>query len=291
MALTGKQFTLRHGDFEAVAVEVGAGLRAFRHGDTNITEHYDEDELPPRACGATLMPWPNRLRDGKYEFGGTSYQLPINDQSTHTANHGLGRWARWSAVARTDNAVTLDLAIVPQKGWTFEISVSVQYSLGEDGLTVTGRAVNTGRATAPFGAGWHPYFSLRGHALDEVTLTVPAAERIEVDEQQVPTGTAPVGELDFRTGRRLRDTQLDQGFTALTGHSARLETPSGGAELWFDDAFRYLQVFTPPDWAHGRPAVAIEPMSCAADAFNNGWGLTVLEPGQGWSGSWGIRPV
>ena len=48
---------------------------------------------------------------------------------------------------------------------------------------------------------------------------------------------------------------------------------------------------TPENLMDGRPAVAIEPMTCAPDAFNSGHGLIVLEPGGSWSGSWGIQPV
>jgi aldose 1-epimerase len=293
MALSGQQFVLTDGEFEATVVEVGAGLRSFRAGGTDVTEHYGEDELPPRATGATLMPWPNRLRDGKYDFGGQSYQLPINDHGTHTANHGLGRWERWEPTEQSGSAVTLALDLVPQTGWVFELRVEVDYVLGPEGLTVTGRATNTGERAAPFGAGWHPYFSLRGHTLDEVELTLPAAQHLDTDEQQVPTGRSPVDgtPLDFRAGKPLGTTRLDDGFAELTGGRAAVRTPSGGAELRVDESINYLQCFTPDDWAHGRPAIAIEPMSCPADAFNNGWGLTVLEPGQSWTGSWTIVPL
>ena len=34
--------------------------------------------------------------------------------------------------------------------------------------------------------------------------------------------------------------------------------------------------------------IAVEPMTCPADAFNSGSGLIVLEPGQQWSGQWGL---
>jgi aldose 1-epimerase len=57
-----------------------------------------------------------------------------------------------------------------------------------------------------------------------------------------------------------------------------------------DDAFGYLQIYTLDDLA-GRAGVAVEPMSCPADAFNSGDGLMVLEPGDGWVASWGIQPL
>ena len=69
------------------------------------------------------------------------------------------------------------------------------------------------------------------------------------------------------------------------------ESASGGAELWFDAAFGYLQVFTVDDLHDGLAAVAIEPMTCPADAFNSGVGLIIIQPGGYWSGSWGITPL
>jgi aldose 1-epimerase len=70
-----------------------------------------------------------------------------------------------------------------------------------------------------------------------------------------------------------------------------VRTGSGGARIWFDETFRYLQVFTVDDLVRGVPAVAIEPMTCPADAFNSGSGLIVLEPGGMWTGSWGVEPL
>jgi aldose 1-epimerase len=68
-------------------------------------------------------------------------------------------------------------------------------------------------------------------------------------------------------------------------------TPSGGARLWFDETYRFLQVFTVENLTKGQSGVAIEPMTCAPDAFNSGAGLIVLEPDGGWTGSWGIVPI
>jgi aldose 1-epimerase len=39
-----------------------------------------------------------------------------------------------------------------------------------------------------------------------------------------------------------------------------------------------------------RRSVAVEPMTCAPNAFRTRDGLVVLEPGETYSGSWGITP-
>ncbi len=297
MALSGQQYTIRAGEHEATIAEVGASLRRYTLRGVDVTSPYGEDEIAPKGSGAVLVPWPNRLRGGRFTFDAVVYQLPLTEPDKGNAIHGLARWVRWTPLAVEPASVTLGIDLVPQNGWPFEIRVEVTYALhAELGLTVTGVARNTGADRAPFGAGFHPYLSLHGQPIDDVTLRLPAAERIVTDEAQLPIGQQAVGGTphDFRRGRRLRGIRLDDGFTRLAlvdgRGSAEVRTKSDRAALWFDSAFRYLQVFT-PDVAGGEPAIAIEPMTCPPDAFNSGVDLIVLEPGGMWTGTWGITPL
>ena len=95
----------------------------------------------------------------------------------------------------------------------------------------------------------------------------------------------------YRVRYRLVDGTVGTDSSHPTRGAAELRTRAGGAQLWFDETFRYLQVFTLDDLIDGRPAVALEPMTCAPDAFNTGRGLIVLDPGGVWQGSWGIVPT
>jgi aldose 1-epimerase len=264
----------------------------------DVTGTYGMAELPPKACGIVLVPWPNRIRGGKYGFEGTDYQLALTEPAAGNAIHGLGRWARWTAVDHRVDRVTMRLDVVPQNGYPFPVRAEATYQLdAERGLTVTIGARNLGTRRAPFGAGQHPYLSTRGHALADVTLRLPAAERLVTDEKSLPVGVRPVdgSDYDFRRGKRVKSVRMDDGFTALDLDPARryaeLRTPDGtGARLWFDPSFGYLQVLTLDALTPGQPAVAIEPMTCAPDAFNSGAGLIVLEPNGAWTGTWGITP-
>jgi aldose 1-epimerase len=74
-----------------------------------------------------------------------------------------------------------------------------------------------------------------------------------------------------------------------------LEAPGGDPRvtLWMEPVYPFLMVFTPdaiPEVARRRRSIAIEPMTCAPNAFRSGEGLIVLPPGQSWSGRWGILP-
>lgn len=297
MTLSGKQFTISAGEHTATVVEVGAGLRRYAVGDVDITCTYADDVLPPRCCGATLVPWPNRIRGGKYSFDGTDYQLALTEPAAGNAIHGLGRWARWSKVRHSESQLTLRLDVVPQNGYPFPVRCEVTYTLDPaHGLMVTIGARNTGSTRIPFGAGSHPYLSTRGHALADVTLTLPAREAIVVDDKGVPVGRRTLtGKHSYRKGRKLKDQRFDDGFTGLVTEGGRgfaeLHTKSGGARLWFDETYQFLQVFTRDELTAGVAGVAIEPMTCAPDAFNSGAGLIVLEPGGAWTGSWGVTPI
>ena len=293
-ALTGKQFTITAGEHELTAVEVGGGLRRYTHGEADVMAPYAEDELPPYAAGTVLMPWPNRLDGGRYTFAGKQYQLPITDVALGNAIHGLARWARWVPVAVNASSVTLACDIPPQAGWPFELRAEVTYALHPDhGLTVTAVARNHGETPAPFGAGFHPYLALHGHRLDETTLHVPAQQRFVTDETQLPLGTQDVAgtPYDFGRARRLKALRMDDTFTAPGPSTVDVRTSSGGAHLWYDAAFGYVQVFTHENLGGGPPAIAVEPMTCPANAFNTGIGLLVLKPGGAWTGTWGITPI
>lgn len=298
MALTGEQFVIRDGDHEATIVEIGGGLRRYVRGATPITFDYGDDELPPKCCGAVLVPWPNRLRGGAYTFDGARYQLALTEPAQRNAIHGLGRWARWNCIRHEPTVCVMVLDIPPQIGWPFEVRVEVTYTISAtDGLTVSTVARNAGSRRAPFGAGFHPYLSVGGGSLPEITLRIPATQRLVVDGVQIPIGHQDVAgsAYDFRAGKRLREMRLDDAFTGIVGDGSHgtveMSVGGRGARVWFDPAFAYVQVFTPDLLARGLPGIAVEPMTCPADAFNTGAGLIVLEPGSQWRGAWGIQPI
>ncbi|WP_375493085.1 aldose 1-epimerase family protein [uncultured Jatrophihabitans sp.] len=298
MPLSGEQFSISAGAHAATIAAVGAGLRTYTVDGADVTCSYAADALAPKCCGTTLVPWPNRIRQGRYVFDGDELQLALTEPAAGNAIHGLGRWARWSPVSHTESAVTLRLDVVPQNGYPFDVQVDVTYALDADtGLRVTPEARNTGSTAAPFGAGAHPYLSTRGHRLDDVVVRLPAREQFVVDDAQIPTGVQPVEgtEYDLRSGRELGTLRMDAGFTGLEFvdglGTAELRAPDGGARLWFEPDFGYLQVFTRENLTPGQHGVAIEPMTCAPDAFNSRDGLIVLGPGQEWSASWGITPT
>ena len=301
---SGEQWVLRNGRQEAIVVEVGGGLRTYTVDGVDILAGYAADEVCRSGRGQVLMPWPNRIRNGRYTFAGVDQQVAITEVALSNANHGLVRWVPWQLHWHDDDwtALTVRTRLHPQPGWDGILDLSVNYVLDPDGLTVSAHAVNVADAPAPFGYGAHPYVALGDTPLADVVLTVPGEREVLVDEQMIPTGTAAVRpETDFRRPRALGGTSLDTAFTALerTRDDGSWAVVVGGlatgdVTVWGGAGLDWAQVYTAKGadtGVDGVRGIAVEPMSCPSNAFNSGDGLVVLDPGQSWSATWGIAPA
>ena len=202
------------------------------------------------------------------------------------------RWAGWTIAERAPERVVLEHVLHPQPGYPFTLELRVEYSLAAHGLTVRTAATNAGAERCPYGAGSHPYLTVT--AVDDAVLRVPARTVLESDERGIPVGSQPVaGELDFREPRPIGSVRLDHCFTELErGEDGLARVELDGTTLWADGSYGYLMVFTGdvlPE-AERRRSVAVEPMTCAPNAFASGDGLVVLEPGETHAAAWGITP-
>ncbi|WP_433657580.1 aldose 1-epimerase family protein [Nocardia sp. CA-128927] len=297
---SGQQFSIGRGDQRAVIVEVGGGIREYRVGGRDVLEPYDVLAMSDGGHGAALIPWPNRLADGKYRFDGVDHQLALTEPAKHTAIHGLLRWRPWRATDAQENEVTMRTTLHPRKGYPFYLDVAICYALSDDGLTVTTTATNLGDTAAPYGCGQHPYLSPGNGRIDDAILHFDAATRIVTDpDRQLPVGTEPVRgtSFDFATPKPLGALTIDQPFTDLARDDAgrawvRLQGNDGAvAELWADDSYSVIQLFTADTLAPARQrtGLAVEPMTCPPNAFQSGDGLIRLTPGATVQTSWGAR--
>ncbi len=299
---SGEQFEIASGDQRAVIVEVGGGVRAYSVGDRPVLQPYGLQDMCDGAHGAPLIPWPNRLLDGRYHFDGLDHELGLSEPAKHNAIHGLLRWCSWQASERRSNRVVMGTRLHPMPGYPFALDVSIAYELSDGGLTVATSAVNVGERACPYGAGQHPYLSPGAGLVDDCLLELPAQTRIVTDEErQFPTGREAVegSEFDFRATRRLGDVRVDSAFTDLmrdnTGHAVtRLSRPDGSCiEVWVDEHYPFVEIFTGDTLAPSRRrrGLAVEPMTCAPNAFQSGEGLVRLEPGRSLTTHWGVRVV
>ena len=114
---SGTDVTLRHGAYEAHIASVGASLRALTFDGRDLVVPFAADEVRPAFRGATLAPWPNRVVDGAYSFGGHSYELALSDIGRPNALHGLAVWLDFAVVDHTADAGTLAGVIGAQSGY------------------------------------------------------------------------------------------------------------------------------------------------------------------------------
>src|SRR5262249_37782835 len=159
-----------------------------------------------------------------------------------------------------------------QPGYPFSLALSIEYALSDVGLAVTTTARNVGADVCPYGSGQHPYLTLGTPTVDTLQLRVPGRVVGFSDERGLPVRAASVEgrEYDFRTGRAIGGTVLDNAYTDLErGADGRARVllddlnSDSGLTLWVDGSYGYLMVFTGdpyPDLA--RRSVAIEPMTC-----------------------------
>ncbi len=295
---SGEQFRITSGSHAATIVEVGGGVREYTVDGQPVLQPYPVEAMCDGAHGTPLIPWPNRLADGRYTFGDVDYRVALTEPEKNNAIHGFLRWRSWTAVRHEPDRVTMATRLHPLDGYPFTLDVEVDYALGEGGLTVRTTARNSGDTTCPYACGQHPYLSPGDGVLDDCTLHLDAATRIATDdERELPTGREPVEgtPYDFRSGRRLDDLAVDYAFTDLARDSGgrawtRLVRPDGtSAEIWVDAAYPFVEIYTADTLAapRQRRGLGTEPMTCPPNAFQTGEGVIHLEPGDSAGSTWG----
>ncbi|WP_259607174.1 MULTISPECIES: aldose 1-epimerase family protein [Microbacterium] len=293
---TGIQIHLRRGDVTAQIAQVGASLRHLTVGGVTIVPPYPEDEPTPMCSGVVLVPWPNRIRDGVWQDGETTRALAVSEPKFRNASHGLLRFTAYEIAEQTDAAVTLAASVVPQTGYPYLLETSVRYALTDAGLEVEHRLTNRSAEAAPVALGTHPFLTIGDVDPRQLVLRIPAETYFETDERMLPVGESPVSSgTDLRAGVRIGDVQLDTGFANLRRDAdgrvrSTLTAPDGRAvTLWQGEGFDFVQAFT-TDRYPGQPlAVAVEPMTAPAEAFNSGRGLRRLAQDETWRLHWGIE--
>lgn len=277
MHKSGKTLVLNAGDYRAEIVTVGAGLASLTHRGRHLVIPHAPEEMPLAHLGKVLIPWPNRITDGRYTFDGQTLTPAINDRASNTAIHGLLAWLNWQIAGQTPSGVTLTAFLPPTYGYPFMLAAEITYQLDESaGLSARILSNNIGDRAAPYGAGVHPYLTCNQQHIDRCKLQLPACEIFDV-----PTSTrGVVRELDFQAPRTIGSTQIDHTFHPLGAGArweVRLTDPQNTMAVWLRSNQPWIQIYSGEKLE--RKGLAVEPMSCPPDAFNSGVDLVVLGPG------------
>ncbi len=303
IAPSGKQIDIRRDGHHAVIVEVSGGVRSYEVDGRPMLDGYGPDDMCSGARGQLLVPWPNRLRDGRYEFEESSYEVPLTEPDKHNAIHGFLRWESWHVADRADDRVVMEHTLHPRDGYPFALRVTAEYRVSADGLSSTVTATNVGERSCPYGVGSHPYLTVDAETIDLCWLEAPGSSYLVEDDRAIPVGVESVAgtRYDFRARQRIHGSELDTAFTNLA------RDPSGrawvrlwrgredyGVGLWMDERYPYYMLYTGdtlPDRERRRRSIGVEPMTCAPNAFASGDGLIVLAPGEVVVSRWGVTPL
>ena len=301
--LSGEQYEISAGGYRAVVAGVGATLRELTFEGRNLVVPFGADELRPYYRGATLAPWPNRVVDGRYSWGGEELQLSITEPKRGHALHGLASWLEFLPVEQAADRLVLTATVPPQAGYPHRVEVAVTFAVSDTGLAWSVSGTNRGAHPAPFGTGPHPYLVAGPGRVDGWRLHVPAAKvQTVTPDRLVPVEVVEVeGDFDFRTPRLVGDAFLDNAFTGVELDSAGIGTvtvtdPSSdaGVGMRFGADSPWVQVHTgdlPEVPSSSRIGLAVEPMTCPPGALNSGTDVIELAPGQTASVSWEIFAI
>lgn len=248
----------------------------------------------PYYKSAKLIPFPNRIKDGKYVFKGKTYQLPINHLAENHAIHGLlcNKPFIVKKMENNDSSALLNLEYSYNselEGYPFSFLLQLEYIFTNNGLKIKTSVINQGNSEMPIADGWHPYFTFQ-ETVNNLSLLIPGSKKIEVDNRMIPAGNKTEAEI-FNKLSKIDDRSFDTTYLIDTENTATTQLYSSkknvSIHVWQETGlhkYNYVQIYIPPD----RTTVAIEPMTSIADAFNNGEGLIILKPGDVYINNCGV---
>jgi aldose 1-epimerase len=278
----------------------GAGLNAWRipteKSTLNLLYGYQTEESfwkiqNDTSAGVRLAPWAGRTNNAIWNWKGETFKLDNNVSWAKHALHGLVHQKKWllkSFTSDTEKAI-LTLAYDwtgNHDGFPFPFHAETIFTFTGHSFSVKTKTTNTGSKEMPYSEGFHPYFSL-GEKIDNLTLKIPASEKVLVDSTDIPTGKRET-ETRFNDSL-LGDTFINDCFAIqnlVEKSETILKSSSATLSVWQNSnakEYRFIQIYTAPD----RESIAIEPMTHEPDVLNHHRELITLQPGETLELEWG----
>ena len=242
---------------------------------SHLSSSYKSAKLSPFVC---------RISEGKYSFEKKTFEFQ-NKFNDGSAIHGILSDKPFMVLEKItgdeEASVLLEYGYRHEDpAYPYDYDIRVRYILKKGGKLILNSTVkNVSSVRIPMADGWHPYFSLEGKVNDWL-LSFHSRQNLAFDEKLIPTGQI-IETARFYLPRLIGDEFFDHCFLLETGVATPavvLKNPANGLRLSFypDPSYPYLQIYTPPH----RKSIAIENLSSAPDAFNNGLGLLIMQPGE-----------
>lgn len=238
----------------------------------HITDAFKSAKMSPFVC---------RLQNGRYQFDDHEYIMDsfyLDNHALHGCLYDAVYSIKHSFADETGAYVELEHQYKGHfSGYPFSYTLLVKWELtSANALTVTTTAVNHSEKAIPFSDGWHPYFTT-GEPVDNCELKFNSNRKLVFDTDLIPTGKE-ISDDRFISSHSLQDIFLDNSFILPTTEQGYCELKSKQVRIVIKPLmnYPYLQVYTPEH----RNSIAIENLSAAPNAFNNGLGLRYLLPNE-----------
>ncbi len=256
----------------------------------NVIDGYDNEtdfknNLTSKGFkGSKLSPFVCRLKNAQYHFGQQDYTINKFLLGKH-AIHGLIYDAAFTIINKWADEKSAGVTLQHKytgtcNGYPFKYTCAITYELkNEHALTITTTITNNDEGVIPMQDGWHPYFTFGG-SINDLQFEFQSKEILEFNSELLPSGKLVPYE-EFGSLKKIGTTKLDNCFTVNFAECQPMCVLRDAAkklqiEIHPDKTYPYLQIYTPPH----RNSIAIENLSGAPDAFNNGMGTKVLVPGE-----------
>jgi NAD(P)-dependent dehydrogenase (short-subunit alcohol dehydrogenase family) len=215
------RLTLASGPWTAeISPQIGGAILALAHDGAPVLRPTPDAVVEARdvrhsAC-YPLIPYANRIANGRFSFAGEEHQLAPNFPGPHTL-HGVG-WRRAWRTLRTDGsscAIALEHRPVGDEAadWPFAFDARQVFELGEHGLTVRMAITNADDRPAPAGLGLHAFFPRRPGE----RIAFRAAAGWSNGADMLPDARHVGGKWDFAGGQAVDPLGMDNDFDGWDG--------------------------------------------------------------------------
>jgi aldose 1-epimerase len=223
---------------------------------------------PLAMASFPLVPFCNRIRDGRASFEGREIQMPPNHPGEDAPHplHGIGWLCPWQVRSASASQAELALVVEASAAWPWRFSCTQKFSLDGSALAVEMTITNEDSGAMPAGIGHHPYFP---HHPGTV-LTSPAEAMWIGDAEVMPVRLESNTVVDrLRSGVRLSELDLDNNFVGWKRSTrvdwpADLHGPARALTMRADAPLDYFVLYCPT----GYDYFCAEPVSQCTDWLN-----------------------
>ncbi len=274
------------GDRCSIVPAFGVNIRELVLDNESIIDGYKTIErfyLNEGYKSSFLIPFPNRILNGEYLFDGNKYQLPKNDISN--ALHGFffnkSTVLKKKIIQKSSASLTFSYQYDgTYTGYPFPFIVDIMITLNNEGFKCCIDILSQDKKM-PIGVGWHPYFRFSDETVNNLLLKIPECKFIKADNEKIPNGEL-VPYSSFNKPKSLKGRYFDTGFlinskkAVIELHSKEKQKIIKVEQNRSNNSNCFFQIYIPAE----RKSIAIEPMTCAANSFNNKIGLEILNKGE-----------